>query len=383
MSKHKILFLSDLDFKGSGYFNITVNLLTKFVEMGNEVMVVGLQYNNNEHSFPFGILPAKNFNEAYATINNLVLDWNPDALVVALDIPMQLQVKRLLDQHRVKIPYYAIFPLESPPLPLTWAMALLQMQGTMCMTKFGTEECRKSGLANTKYLPIGIDQDAWKPATLEERNELRKVFGYTEDDFVVLTVADNQERKNLTASMNIIARLKKLVPDKNIRYNLVTREHLSVGYLLNDYAVELGIINNVSIFERGMPQEELRRLYVAADAFLLTSKSEGLGVPVLEAMSVELPVVASDCCAIAEHLQDGKNGYPIKIKQAYRDSFGNGFRYLVDEKNGAEQLLSILKSGIWGSIWPLTDMARGYAATKSFKESAQILSDMLDKGALQ
>jgi glycosyltransferase involved in cell wall biosynthesis len=346
--------------------------------MGNEAMVVGLQYNNNEHNFPFGILPAKDFNEAYATINNLVLDWNPDALVVALDIPMHLKVKKLLDQRRVQIPYYAIFPLESPPLPLTWAMALLQMRGSMCMTKFGTEECHKSGLTNTKFIPIGIDQDVWKFVTPEERVELRKAFGYTEEDFVVLTVADNQERKNLTASMNIIARLKKLIPATNVRYNLVTREHLSVGYLLNDYAVELGIINNMSIFERGMPQEELWRLYAVADAFLLTSKSEGLGVPVLEAMSVGLPVVAINCCALEEHLQEGKNGYPIKIKCTYRDSFGNGFRYLVDEKNGAEQLLRVR-----GDIESVVNAAKEYVSTKSFQESAQILSDMLDKGALQ
>lgn len=380
MNKRKIIFLTDMDFKGSGYYNISVSLMKSLVDLGYEIMAVGLSYGNEEHNYPFGILPARTITEAYATVSNLYLEWKPEAVVVALDIPMQMAIRSLFEKQRLTIPYYGIFPLESPPLSMTWAMPVLQMQGSMCMTHFGTEECHKKGIVSTKYIPIGVDQDVWRFASAEDRTSIRTAFGYTDKDFVVLTVADNQERKNLTASMNIIQKLQKACPDKTIRYNLVTREQLSIGYLLNDYAIETGIIRNMTIFERGLPTEELWRLYVSADAMLLTSKSEGLGMPVLEAMSCGLPVVASNCCAIQEHLQEGFAGYPIKIKIGYRDSFGNGFRYLVDEKDGVNQLLAVMNADE-GKQKFIRDNAKQYIASLSYTEAAKVIDTVLSKGA--
>lgn len=377
MSNHKIALMTDMDFKGSGYFNISMGLMDSFVAMGNEVICVGLQYENNEHDHPFGIVPARNLQEAYATVNNLWLAWQPDALIVALDIPMQLAVKQIFDQRKFSVPMYALFPLESPPLPTRWAMFLLQLKGCFCMTKFGTADCNAHGL-KAVYMPIGLDQNKWRIPSPEERHSLREAMGYTDNDFVVLTVADNQERKHLTGSMNIVQKFRKQHPEKNVRYQLVTREHLQVGYLLMDYAVEIGLAGNLSIFERGISPAELWRLYAVSDAFLLTSKSEGLGMPVLEAMSVGVPVVASDCCAIEEHLAKGKNGYPIKIKMSFRDSYGNGNRYLVDEADGVRKLEDVLNADEVKKTTIQTN-AKNYVASISYDEAAKVLSEVLDK----
>jgi glycosyltransferase involved in cell wall biosynthesis len=245
------------------------------------------------------------------------------------------------------------------------------------MTRFGTNDCNQHGLKAT-YIPIGIDQELWRIPSSEERQSLRTALGYTDNDFVITTVADNQERKHLTGAMNIVQKFRKQHPEKNVRYQLVTREHLAVGYLLMDYAVEIGMAGNLSIFERGMSQAELWRLYAVSDAFLLTSKSEGLGMPVLEAMSVGVPVVASDCCAIEEHLKGGQNGYPIKIKTSFRDSYGNGYRYLVDEADGARKLADVLNADEIEKNTIRTH-AKKYVSSISYEEAAKVLSEVLDK----
>ncbi len=44
----KILYISDLDFKGSGYMQVSVPLCRGLAEMGYDVRVIGLNYGGND-----------------------------------------------------------------------------------------------------------------------------------------------------------------------------------------------------------------------------------------------------------------------------------------------------------------------------------------------
>jgi len=179
--------------------------------------------------------------------------------------------------------------------------------------------------------------------------------------FVVLTVADNQERKNLSRSMEIFANFiydydfpygpgyptnaeiiqeKGLTPVRNAKYIIITREFLRVGWNLRDYAQVLGINPNLLIYERGLAFEKLWAMYALSDAFLLSSKAEGLGLPLLEAMAVGIPCVATNCTAIAEVLGDGR-GSLIDYEYIHIDPFGNAHRYWADRRSGATKLAEI------------------------------------------
>ena len=89
---------------------------------------------------------------------------------------------------------------------------------------------------------------------------------------------------------------------ENIKYVLVTREHNQLGWKLRDYAQEIGISGKFIIFERGMTHTQLWTTYAVSDVFLLTSKAEGLGMPLMEAMAVGLPCIATDCTGMRELL---------------------------------------------------------------------------------
>ena len=83
------------------------------------------------------------------------------------------------------------------------------------------------------------------------------------------------------------------------------------------------------IFERGMSFKELWSLYAASDCFFLTSKAEGLGMPILEAMSVGLPVIASNFPLWKEIIVDNDCGLcvnpesPEEIAKAIQFFFDN------------------------------------------------------------
>lgn len=335
----KIVVVSDFSSKGSGYANIVVPICKELANRGHQIMAVGLSYEGEEHNFSFSIIPCNSFTNAQAMANNLHFQWNADIYIVALDIPY---LSRFIEvAKRVNKKIIVITPLENPPLTASWAILLQQADKIMFISELGKVEAIAAGIDEkmVEHLLVGIDCLSWRRRETEEYEQGRKMLAIPTDTLVILTVADNQERKNLSKSMEIVSKVKKM--GKNVRYILVTREHSEVGWKLRDLAFDLGIASDVMIFERGMPFKELYALYAISDVFLLTSKAEGLGMPIMEAMAVGVPVVASSCGAIPELLGNGERGFLIKTEYSTIDPWGNERRDFPDASHGAEILFNL------------------------------------------
>src|SRR4030065_407678 len=236
----KVVYISELDFHGSGYSHITIGLCSGLARRGHDVKVLAFTYKGEEHEFPFSVIPVDNPQEIVASFHNCAYVWKPDVVIVALDIPFQERFIQHFAQYG--IPYIAITPLESDPLTMSWAMALMQA------------------------------------------------------------------RKNLSAAVKMISKFRQEITE-DFRYVLVTRQHLQIGWNINDMLNKHNVFDKSIVFDRmrqdGISFKELWAMYAAADCFLLTSKGEGAGLPILEAMSVGVPVVATDTGAITEHIERG------------------------------------------------------------------------------
>lgn len=384
MSK-KVVWLTDLDIKGSGYRNLSIPLCRGLAERGHDVKAVGLKYKREEHREPFSIIPADNFQQSNGIIHNLGNFWNFDALIVALDIPVQEKIIETFPDLSSR--YFGIFPVESDPLCASWAMVLQQMDKPFVISRFGTNEAHKAGVKKAEYLEVDIDSEAWKQPSKEERDRIRMSFGLSDDSFSVLTVADNQERKLLSRSMEIFAdflydyngvnakivKEEELEPKVDAQYSLVTREHNPVGWSLRDYAKRLGISNHLMIFERGIEFSKLWALYAMSDVFLLTSKAEGLGMPILEAMSVGLPCVGTNCTGIRENLSEGR-GHLIDYDYVHVDPFGNTKRYFASREHGVEQLRRIYNGDL-----PDLKKAREYVEKRDWNHAVDKIHEELMK----
>lgn len=342
-----ILFVSDFDLRGSGYMNIATNLCNELVvnhKFG--VVALGLGYKGQQHDWPYTITPIQSFQELTLSIRAILQTGAPvEAIVVALDIPLQEKLAQYVSQ--LQLPYIAIFPLEAPPLCSKWAMAMFTMSERLVMSKFGVEELKKQSI-DSIFIPVPVG-DFWKPISPEDRNKLRQALGYNKTTKVILTIADNQERKNLSKTAEIISMLanKELKYDDmgyatpvgeqdDIVWNLVTRLDSPVGWDLTDLLARYGINAVTHLFDRGMTNEELRDLMVTSDAFLLTSKAEGLALPILEAMACEIPVFGTDCTALKEHIGNNERGQALPVDYVIVDPFGNGQRYFVNSKQSAQ-----------------------------------------------
>jgi glycosyltransferase involved in cell wall biosynthesis len=92
-----------------------------------------------------------------------------------------------------------------------------------------------------------------------------------------------------------------------------------------------------------MPANDLSLLYSVSNVFLLTSKAEGLGIPVLEAMACGIPFLVSDTGALPE-LAGGNRGWTIPIALNNIDVWGNSIRGYVDTNIGADNLVHMYNS---------------------------------------
>lgn len=330
-----------MDVSGSGYTTICTPIGNGLVSLGHDVKMIGISYRGQEHWNKFSILPAIDFQDVMAILQNLVVQWGFDIFVVALDIPHQ---ERLISYVAQKFPdrkfkYIGIMPVEAGPLCMSWAMSLMSMDKVFIISQYGTREAQNVGIP-AEHLQVGVDIRVWKVPTAEERQDARESLGIEDDEFVVLAMGDNQERKNPHVMMQTYAEFSQ---GKKTRLIHITREHNPAGARLRDYATELGIHQHYMLIERGSPQQILWKFYAASDAFLNPSKAEGLGLGILEAMAVGLPVVATNCTAMIELLDDGR-GYLVDYEYQHRDCFGNGWRYWFSKKHGVSVLNEIYEN---------------------------------------
>jgi glycosyltransferase involved in cell wall biosynthesis len=127
-----------------------------------------------------------------------------------------------------------------------------------------------------------------------------------EGRFLFLTVGGLEPRKNSLALIEALAAVRS----RTARCPLLAvvgehsfQDHSSYRDSVLNRAEELGLQVGSDIHLLGtVPDSLLPAWYHAADAFVFPSTKEGWGLAVLEAMSAELPVVASDIPVFREYL---------------------------------------------------------------------------------
>jgi glycosyltransferase involved in cell wall biosynthesis len=378
-----LIYISDFNMGGqnsaekgvprSGYANIGIELCRGLTKLGHEVKVLGLGYTGQEHWENYSIIPCNSLQDVVGYTNNLKYMWGVDAVIVALDIH-QYQESIFPMVKKMELKYICITPLESDPLCITWANLLREMDKVFFISQFGTDEAVRAGV-QAEHIEIGIDTKAWRLRTGEESAEIRKRLGYENEDFVVLTVADNQERKALGRGFQILSELKKL-HGINVKHILVTREHSTVGWKLWDLAWQTDMSSDTKIFNNGIPFADLYALYCAADAYLCCSKGEGLGLPVMEAMSVGVPVIANKTGALPE-LLGNERGWVVDWNSSYIDPFGNQNRYDISIQDAVAALVDVYENE--SRVLQRVANARGFMESRSWDRSAKQIDAALEK----
>ena len=147
-------------------------------------------------------------------------------------------------------------------------------------------------------VPIGIDPRICHPLTMDDRQVLRRQFGW-EDCFIFLNVGAMSDRKGICPLLKAFAAIVDRYPQARLVLkgtdSLYDSKNCVVevlNKLLTDKERERAI-PNLAYLGEDWTFSEVAQLYQAADVYVSPYLAEGFNMPVLEAIACGLPVICT------------------------------------------------------------------------------------------
>ncbi len=225
--------------------------------------------------------------------------------------------------------------LEVTGLPPTWVAGCNSMDEVWVPASFNVDTFRNSGVTVPIHvMPLGVDVGYFHPEITGFRPSTR---------FTFLSVFEWGERKAPEVLLRAFAEEFKDSEDVLLLLSVFNRDpyvdvHQQIADLDLPPTAPIVVMLNPKFHAAQMGS-----LYRSADAFVLPSRGEGWGMPVLEAMACGLPTIATRWSGPADFLHDGI-GYPLEplrmVPAEARCPFYEGFEWADPD---VEQLRSLMR----------------------------------------
>lgn len=206
------------------------------------------------------------------------------------------------------VPTLSWTPIDHDPVPPEVAAYTKRPNvRTIAMSRFGQRALEREGIGSI-YIPHAIEPDLCPtPSDFRDRH------GIPADAFLVTINAanrDHKDRKGFWQMFDALGRFQRAHPD--VWVHLHTWSAKTMGGLdLAWWSLERGV--DVDRVRKSQPmayllgsitRREMAEMYTASDVLLSTSKGEGFGIPVIEAMACGTPAIVTDATAQPELVGD-------------------------------------------------------------------------------
>ncbi|HIF9178738.1 TPA: glycosyltransferase [Photobacterium damselae] len=167
-------------------------------------------------------------------------------------------------------------------------------------------------------VPNGINTSKFIHSSIK-RNVIRKKEGVREDEYLILSIGSLRDVKDYYCAINVA---KTLVNDFDLKFKWLILGKGPLEEQLKTKVVEAKLQDVIRFI--GV-RENTSDYYSAADVFVSTSKWEGFGLVIAEAMSSELNVISTSTSGAIELLYDKNwlspvNDYTSLAKLIYKSS---------------------------------------------------------------
>lgn len=211
-----------------------------------------------------------------------------------------------------------------------------QAQLNLCTSTAMVKELRDHGIERVDLWQRGVDTEMFQPHLTSAKMRDRLTQGHPESPLLLYVgrVSPEKEIEQIKPVLEAIPQARLAIVGDG-PHRSVLEEHFA------------GTATNFVGYLKGL---ELASAFASADAFVFPSRTETLGLVVLEAMAAGCPVVAANSGGIPDIVTDGDNGYlfdpadphgAIKATQRLLAAQGERDRLRANARREAER---------WG--WP-------------------------------
>ncbi len=192
---------------------------------------------------------------------------------------------------------------------------LNMMNEVWIASEYGRKLLSNNGVyAPIKVMPLGVDVNRYKPncGVIDLGSEAR--------DFKFISVFRWSYRKGFDILLR--AYLEEFSNDEDVSLVLVSRnveslEEVGPQKIIDDFNDIKSFVNkpeeelpHVSLYNKPIDERDMPKVYNSADAFVLISRGEGFCLPIVEASSCGLPVIASNVTSQTDYLRED-NSYLV------------------------------------------------------------------------
>ncbi|WP_353854522.1 glycosyltransferase family 4 protein [Bacillus sp. Bos-x628] len=319
--KKKVLFCATVEYHFKAFH---LPYFQWFQQQGWEVHTAAngqlkLPFVDQSHSIPIQRSPFHLHNRlAYVELKNLLETQHYD--LIHCHTPMGSVISRLAAQHTrkrgTKLLYTAhgfhfwkgapflnwllYYPIEKWLVKYTDGLITINQEDYERASRLSKERTA------VHYIPgMGVDMNRFIPVDDIEKQHLRRKYGFSKQDFIVLCAGELNANKNQGMLIKASAQLYEQIPNLKVVFagegtSRQTYEQLVHRLKIKQHVHFAGFCRKI---------EDWMNL---CDVCVSTSHREGLGMNILEAMCVEKPVIATENRGHCELVKPGVNGFLVK-----------------------------------------------------------------------
>lgn len=305
---------------------------------GNQVLVVAPEGGITEHKgakvygvsgFPLPLYPELKMALPRPAIGYTLEQFQPDIIHVVN--PAVLGLSGIFYSKVLKIPLIASYHTHLPQYLQHYGLGMLEgllwelLKGAhnqaalnLCTSTAMVEELSSHGIERVDLWQRGVDTELFHPdlASLEMRDRLTQ----------------NHPESPLLLYVGRLSAEKEIERIKPILAAIPQARLALVGDGPHRPALEKHFAGTNTNFVGYLMGRELGSAFASADAFIFPSRTETLGLVLLEAMAAGCPVVAARSGGIPDIVTDGINGYLFDPKAEIQDAIDATVKLLENKQ---------------------------------------------------
>jgi glycosyltransferase involved in cell wall biosynthesis len=315
-----VLFTETFVPKVDGIVTTLCQTIKQLKSLGHEILIFApesgvAEYENCRiigipgHAFPF--YPELRLSPPRASMRNIIADFQPDLIHVtepallgiaglyyggggnggALRLPLVVSYHTDLPKY---LQYYGLSFLE----PWIWPLLRLRHNRAtvnLCTSDIMVHQLKEHGIPRVALWPGGVDADRFEPSQRSEAMRVRLTEGHPESPLLLYVGRLSAEK-----DIELLRPVLQAFPEARLALIGDGPHHKA---LQQHFA---GLPVHMAGFLHG---DELASAFASSDIFVMPSRTETLGLVVLEAMSSGVPVVAARAGGIPEMIEDGVSGF--------------------------------------------------------------------------